>query len=379
MIPMHACLVAMLPLATANVSAPVASQPATASAPALRAYVDPRVELLSVVFRLAGNPEYNNPASRSSYSREVAAQFEPFKGHQAVQMAKRLRNQQGIAYDAVMGFAVHLKDTRSFEFAAPIGGADRLLDSRWKAQDATAFAKQLRAFAEESKFNEFFQDHAGLYIKAGASLDKAVGETNLRAWYDSYFGSRVSPDFRLVIGMLNGGGNYGARLAGANGNTIMYSIIGAHQFNGDGSPKYTSGISSTMIHEFCHSYANPLVEGHLKELLPAGKRIFNTCEGQMRKQAYGTPDTLLRESMVRACTMRYIHATQGRMAAWAAGQKEASRGFVWVPALATLLGLYEANRDQYPSLEDFMPRVIEFFDTYAASLDQAAATKAKPG
>lgn len=387
-----ACLVAMLPFAaqaalasaTAAAGGPPASAPATtaasapASAPALHAYVDPRVELLSVVFRLAGNPEYNNPASKSRYSQEVLEYFGPFKDHSAVQMAKRLRSKHGVAYDAVMCFAIHLQDTRGFEFAGPIDSPERLLDSRWSVQDARSFAKQLRSFAEAGKFNDFFRDHAGLYVKAGAALDGAIGDTNLRAWYDGYFGSKVSPDFRLVIGMLNGGGNYGARVAGPNGTLIVYSIIGAHQFNADGSPRFHESVGSTMIHEFCHSYANPLVDAHLKELLPAGQRLFKTCADQMRQQAYGSPDTLLRESLVRACTVRYIHNTQGRMAAWAAGQKDVRRGFVWVPALSTLLGLYEGNRDRYPTLEAFMPRVIEFFNAYVAGPDKPPATRAGP-
>jgi hypothetical protein len=39
----------------------------------IRASVDPRVELLSIIFRLAGNPEYNQPNSKSPYADEVAA------------------------------------------------------------------------------------------------------------------------------------------------------------------------------------------------------------------------------------------------------------------------------------------------------------------
>src|SRR5262249_1702982 len=42
--------------------------------------VDPRVELLSIIFHLAGNPEYNQAQVRS-YADDVTTHFGPFKDH----------------------------------------------------------------------------------------------------------------------------------------------------------------------------------------------------------------------------------------------------------------------------------------------------------
>ncbi len=57
----------------------------------------------------------------------------------------------------------------------------------------------------------------------------------------------------------------------------------------------------------------------------------------MRSQAYGTAKTMLCESLVRACVIRYLHRYEGAQAADKAIREEMSRGFVAMAELAALL------------------------------------------
>jgi hypothetical protein len=50
--------------------------------------VDPRVELLSLIFRLAGNPEYNM-ARVESYAEDAEKQFGKFRSHAVVKPGPR--------------------------------------------------------------------------------------------------------------------------------------------------------------------------------------------------------------------------------------------------------------------------------------------------
>src|SRR5512140_123512 len=65
----------------------------------LEARVDPRVELMSLLFRLAGNNEYNQPLSKSPYSKEVDDRFGRFRDHKAVKFAQQLRKEHGVSFD----------------------------------------------------------------------------------------------------------------------------------------------------------------------------------------------------------------------------------------------------------------------------------------
>lgn len=90
----------------------------------------------------------------------------------------------------------------------------------------------------------------------------------------------------------------------------------------------------------------------------------------MRSQAYGNAGTMLRESLVRACTVRFHRQFEGAEAARRAAQSEASRGFVWTADLARLLEEYEGQRAKYPTLDSFAPRLVAFFDKYARKIDK---------
>lgn len=352
-------------LTTAELSA---SRPA--SRPAIRAVVDPRVELMSIIFRLAGNPEYNTPNSQSVYADEVKKHFSRYRNHPVVLAAQRLRARRGVSYDAVMSMAVHLSDTVDLEERVPF---DRprdviMLDPRWETEEAREFLKQARLFVDHARFAAFLEQHRDFYASAAARLDAALGNRDLRQWFDSYFGTTAEVQLRPVVGLLNGGGCYGPSFRPAAGPVEMYSIIGAYMFDRQGLPEFDADVALTAVHEFAHSYANPLVDKHLAEMLDAGQRIFNTCEDQMRRQAYGNASTLLRESMVRACTVRYVADAMGKAAAATAARREADRGFTWVGDLSRLLEEYEDHRDRYPTLEALMPRVVDFFSRYAAGL-----------
>jgi hypothetical protein len=80
----------------------------------------------------------------------------------------------------------------------------------------------------------------------------------------------------------------------------------------------------------------------------------------MNRQAYGTWQNIIEESIVRAATMRYIFDHKGAEAAREAIAIEERRSFVWTGELVSLLDGYEKDRARYPTLEAFMPRVVSF-------------------
>src|SRR5271169_266924 len=72
--------------------------PATPMPHQLRVMVDPRVELMSLIFRLAGNGEYNM-AKVPIYSADADRQFAAFSNHAVVKLATRLREEHGVSFD----------------------------------------------------------------------------------------------------------------------------------------------------------------------------------------------------------------------------------------------------------------------------------------
>jgi hypothetical protein len=341
----------------------------------LHVVVDPRVELLSLLFRLAGNPEYNQ-AKVESYTADVEKQFGDQRDHAAVKLARQLRETRGVSYDACMSLAVHLKNADELQLVVPLRPWPEGLDGRWTSASVNAFLAAARRFVKDTSFREFIQQHRSLYTNTASRLEALLKEGHLE-WFHTYFGDRPRAVFTVTPGLLNGGGSYGPHCRDATGQERLYCILGVWQTGRDGLPEFNPSLLGTVVHEFCHSYANTIVDRHRTELSVAGEKLFKHVAGNMRSQAYGDAQTLLRESLVRACSVRYQRQYGGAAAARQEIEHNRSRGFVWTEELSNLLAEYEAQRDRYPTLESFAPRLVAFFNSYAEKFDQEQ--RARPG
>jgi len=330
----------------------------------LKVMVDPRVELMGVIFHLAGNPEYNQCKSKS-YMKNLNEHFAGHREDPAVKMAAKLRKTRGVSYDAVMGMAVHIKDVNSCREIVPFEPRPDTLDGRWRIDEAREFLDRCRDFVKETDFNAFLAKNKSQYDTAITRLQQLIDTQANLAWFDEFFGPRDDVDFNLIISILNGPGNYGCRVT-LDGRTKIYSVIGAWRVDwlGWGNPTFSPGVVSTVVHEFSHSYCNPLVDKYMKDFESFGEKYFPRVEKQMKGQAYGNWQTMMRESLVRVCEVRYAMANGGKERAEQAANYNIGRGFQWTKELSELLGRYEEQRDKYRTLDDFMPEIVKFFQNY---------------
>ncbi len=365
---------AAVALVSAVLAGTRAAEPSRAAADALEVRVDPRVELLSIVFRLAGHPEYNQENSRSPYSVAVEEWFAAHREHSVVTEARRLRATRGVSYDAPMTLAVHLGDPPDMEERVPFEPRPARLDARWEPAEARNFAALLRDFARASRYMEFCAAHRLRYVEVEKRMQAKLGERAYREWLAKFFGARPQASFRVIPALLTGGSCFSVGVIHPNGSEEILPVIGIWKWDGDGLPLFDDGFVPTVVHEFVHSYTNPLVDAHAKALDPPAERIFRHCRPTMELQAYGSARILLYESLVRACVVRHVAATEGEEAtARAIREEEERNGFEWMGALAELLARYETARARFATLGDFMPEIIRFFERYAVEYDERMA------
>jgi hypothetical protein len=334
--------------------------------------VDERVELLSIVFRLADAFEYRLTPGTVPYAKEVDAYFAAYKDHPAIRMARKVREERRVAFDAVAWFAVHITGNPRLNPKLPF---DQMvdMDKRWSATSAADFLAALQRFADDSKAFTFMRAHRELYAKSADRLAKKIAQRPYRAWLDGFFGGKPGAEFSAIVGMLNGSANYGTKVRYPDGHEEILPIIGAAKFDDSGLPIFDASTTGIVAHEFCHSYCNPLVDRFADRLLPPAEKIFPRRKGLLTQQAYTDARTMLYESLVRACTYQFLRAHGTPAEADAELQDQLRRGFYWNPELSSLLREYEGSRDTYRTLEAFMPRVVQFFERQAASLDERLA------
>lgn len=335
---------------------------------ALDVRVDRRVELLSLVFRLSGNDEYNQANSRSPYSNEVESHFGQFRGHPVVQRAVRL-HELGVGFDAPMSLAIHLTDQVPFRLRRA-----HTLDARWPTDQPDAFVDELNDFAAKSNFVTFFDQHRDLYRATAKSFQASVGGPIYLDWFDSFFGRRPATKYRVVISLLNGGACYGPKIALEDGTEEAYSILGAIEFDAVGVPVFREATAEFFVHEFVHSYTNDLVDQHAAALRRAGESLYVPFQDFLRPQGYGSGLTLLKESLVRASVVECQRVLRGQQQADRVLEAEMNRGFLWLKELTRLLSTYSEQRSRYADFAAFMPEVVAFFEAYTrATLPQLLA------
>jgi hypothetical protein len=362
-------LTAVVLLLTANNGAASAAPPSSAhvaepseKAPPLVVRVDPRVELMSIIFRLAGDQDCTS-SQIPAYAADVDKHFGPFQDHAVVKLARSLSQTRGICHDAPVSMAVHWPDAYHLDKNIPLSPWPEYLDDRWTVEDAQAFLAAARHFVRDASFREFSDKHRPLYELTEKRFSTLLEQQVHMEWFNEFFGQRPGATFFAVPALLNRPSN-GVRRRAADGKEELYCILGEWCAGKDGMPAFDKDQASTVVHEFCHSYANLIIDHHASALQAAGEKLFPHFARQTKFTTYCTWQIMFYESLVRACVVRHTFRYDGIMAASMAVQREQTNGFLWMPELSDLLGQYERQRAQYPTLEAFSPQLIAFFNDY---------------
>lgn len=324
--------------------------------------VDERVEIVSIAFRLAGAEEYMRNDNKK-YAEDINAYFEPYKNSEIIQFIKENRNQNGLGYDAVMSMAAHLSfKNNQFKLVAE---KENTLDKRWAKVDQKKFVELLNQFYKKSNFQKFFISHSQNYAQAEREYQEVILKDFNLNWYSKFYGKVPNEVYKIILGYGNGGGNYGIKVEPKNGKTIVNAIVGVWDFDENGNAKFDKNeFQPLLIHEFNHSFVNYILDKKdvHAQMKNSAEKIYALVEKEMNAQAYGNWETMVNESVVRAVVIRYMmdhHYAQKDIDEEILEQR--GRQFLWIKELVELLGKYEKERANFPTLESFYPEIITFY------------------
>ncbi|NHB70409.1 DUF4932 domain-containing protein, partial [Perlabentimonas gracilis] len=180
---------------------------------------DKRIELLSVISRIAGFDEYKNN-NLKIYSEKVDNHFFNFKEHEIISYLKQLRKERQIAYDAIMSLAIRIEivDNSITLFDT------QNLDSRWDKNNLDSLEKLLNEFYVLSDFESFYNSNKEFYEVATRKLTEATNSINYK-WFSDFYGEINQDTYILVAGMLLGSHNYGPSVKINCKSKELYSIL----------------------------------------------------------------------------------------------------------------------------------------------------------
>lgn len=332
----------------------------------LIAKVDERIELLGIVARLADYEEYSFDYNRL-YAADIHAYFDRYRDHPAVVYARKIRKNESVqlfGHDALAALAVRLGPPPELE--PQVASPTMDLGDRWGTNSPDIFVKMLRQFYADTDFGTFFKAHEKLYAKTERLFQKTLNGFD-PGWFRDYYGVGGDERFHVLLGMGNGFYNYATTVFRPDGTKDVFSVIGTGASDPFGNPVVSSNFLPMLVHEFGHLYGNMLVYRHMDVLGPIGRRLFDQRAADMSAIAYPSGQLLLNESMVRAVTIRYF-ANRGEIEmAREQLRSDMKQGFLWTGDLFDLLVVYESQRNVYPVLDDFVPKIAECLSAVADS------------
>ena len=324
-------------------------------------YFSEAVELMGLIWRLAGSYEYNQ-CQIGTVTNSADKYFASMKNHQAVTLAKQYY-QQGVCYDAVTGYANQLifNDEGDIVFDSNyLSGSNSSFDDRWSSQQKNNMLQAINDFYKESNFHDWFvstqteQEQAIASFKNVCNLDYT--------WFDSYYGKNDKVSSRIILSFMIGNSNNGISLKRKDGTLLLTPVLGSlSQYSGVVT---FNGDMNLIVHEFSHPYCNPLIEANWSAISNKAEAIYKRVTYVMQSQAYSNAMTMMCETLVRSSAIRYMlnHNQQDLVEQTFA--YEESCGFMMVRTLVKTLEKREQEAAKYATLADFMPELIDAINNY---------------
>ena len=324
-------------------------------------YFSETVELMGLVWRLAGSYEYNQ-CQIGTVTNSADKYFASMKNHQAVTLARQYY-QQGVCYDAVTGYANQLifNDEGDIVFDTNyLSGSNTSFDDRWSSQQKNNMLQAINDFYKESNFHDWFvsteveQQQAIASFKNVCNLDYT--------WFDSYYGKNDKVSSRIILSFMIGNSNNGISLKRKDGTLLLTPVLGSLSQN-NGSVRF-NGDMNLIVHEFSHPYCNPLIEANWSAISQKAEQVYSRVSSIMQNQAYSNAMTMMCETLVRSSAIRYmISHNQKNMVNMTLAYEEGN-GFMMVRTLVKVLEKREQEASKYPTLADFMPELIEAINNF---------------
>ena len=251
--------------------------------------VDERFEFAAMIFRLAGRPEYSSPdfgAYNTDYHKEVAKTFAPFAAHETVGYAKKL----SFGYGKVFKFTVHI-EKKNGEFVF-INDITSLYDGNWNEQNSATFLKLFNSFYVDTNYKDFYNSHIDLFEQSSKIfIDDVYSKIDF-----SWFGKYIDPANLRCIYSLSCG-NYAETV----NNKFIYCLV--------------MGSNAPVIHEYCHSFANPIANKWYNENLEFRKWCDESVNTK-KLPFYNTGIAMANEYVTRAFNVLYEVQHGAQLGEW---------------------------------------------------------------
>lgn len=312
--------------------------------------IEPKIELLGVVQYLADDPvilKKDLYVDTQKYSDDISKYFSKYKDEEVIILYKEMMK-TGFTYDAAPNSMLYVDD--NLKLLDNISLPESIITKAGGKEKLLKFFKLLADFRKNSKFDEFYISHNEFYNECVLDVKNRIDKSGIIDKIQNYYGYKQN-SYNFIIQPLSIGG-YGVRIPTKDGKYDLYDFMVV--------PSDDAEFFQMVVHEFGHSYVNPLTEKNIDEINKYSN-LFSPIKDTMAKQAYGSWEYCVNEHIVRSISYRVLRNTYGTEKSEEYITMDTGRKFIYINAISEKLKEYENNREKYPTFNDFYPELVQLF------------------
>ncbi|MCG8502272.1 MAG: DUF4932 domain-containing protein, partial [Firmicutes bacterium] len=318
--------------------------------------VNKNIELLTVIQYLADfDLKYEGghiiaEEKESIYRDNVKKHFAEYREHPAVVLYEEMVN-YGFAFDTSTRFMLYVDD--NLEFKDPNIEKTLAMEEKEKwggFEKGQKFLIALKEFESDTNFNDFYKESLEIYNQFVYDFETKIPLKNMIELLVTFYGYNHD-SYNIIITPLSPSGK-GPYIENSNSGLEAYCICVPID-------NLTNPVEM-VIHEFSHSYINPLAFKNSYPILKAS-HLLEPISEEMKLISYGSWMTVAIEHIVRASTARIIYHLEGQESAAQELEKQINKGFIYIEPIYNKLIEYEKNRNIYPTIDEFFSEIISIF------------------
>jgi len=319
--------------------------------------IDERIETLYSVAFL--NDYFLINEHENLYKKEIRENLQSLKNHKAIQLFDSLSKNYNFSYFRTVEWVLQFSDFPKFKkIKEKVDNYETV--PKAKKNLLENFRKELIKFNQDTLFQSYLSEIKPINQKVISQVKESETISELPTYLEKFYGKKLN-SYNLILSPLLHSGGFNSEIINQNGEKEVYALIGP---NGeiDFMPYFDKNYLETdlILHEFGHSFVNPLMEKHDKEIESLKSKCFTEkLEKYAKYQGYSEWKFVFNELLLRATTIKIAEKNFGKEKANELLEYEKSIGFGLVENILEILKEYDQNRNKYTDFYKFYPTLIE--------------------
>lgn len=338
--------------------------------------IDSTFEVIGIICRFAkfdGFTNYYN--GEESYTSKIDTLFGKYKDHKAVKKAELLKT-KGIKPDAMISLAYYIKP----DFSGTIVDFDTFpegLNPLWKkikTKEIYEFITLVHDFAKDSNYARIFILNKPDLLGSVGYFNKDSQKYHLSEFTKKFFNNPQNNKTVVSVNMICPGVRYDNFITDVQGNSVNYAGI---------YPKcYLSEYFLSYFAACCQPVVNYIfddIKDHFQDFFLKYTKRFITDEKQYKEyeKNFVLYPSLITQFMGMFSILEYMKSPEyldsikdedyplTYEAFYSTFEKQFDGGFFY--DAVKLFEEYSANRQTYPSIMDFAPKIADFINSISLS------------